>query len=89
MGDALVRVAFEAERVHWDVVFQYSRDDQKHVQDRRLFEYSLLLEGLVLEREIDLDGTGYAFLKVLCPFAKLALEAEQIRLRLPLKVCIC
>jgi hypothetical protein len=55
---------------------------------RKQFEYALLKEGLVLERELDRDSVN-SYLKVYCPFQKLACEAERLSIRIPLKVlCI-
>jgi hypothetical protein len=43
------------------------------------------MEGLVLERELDRDSVN-SYLKVYCPFEKLAVEAERLSIRIPLKV---
>ena len=85
LGDALVRVGYEGDRVHWDLVLQYSLKDKKFLDIRRIFEFSLLSEGLVLERGQDIEGS-FGFLKVLCPFDKLAVLAEVVQMGLPLRV---
>ncbi len=85
LGDALVRVGYEGDRVHWDLVLQYSLKDKKFLDIRRIFEFSLLSEGLVLERGQDIEGS-FGFLKVLCPFDKLTVLAEVVQMGLPLRV---
>ncbi len=86
LGDALVRLAYNEEKVHYDLVLRYSRDNSSHNKLRRLFEYSLLLEGLVLEREMSRTEKHIGYLKLTCPFTKLTMEAETQGLCLPLKV---
>ena len=88
LGDALVRVAYEKDSLQWDVVFQYSQKEVKYVAERRLFEYALLLEGFVLEREQDRFESRYCYLKALCPYHRLASEAETRQFRLNLKVLL-
>lgn len=62
----------------------YNRKDIRH-KVRRQFEYALLQEGFVLERELDRDSLN-SYLKIYCPFTKLSLEAERLCIRIPLKV---
>jgi hypothetical protein len=72
------------EHTHWDYVLLYNRRDFNH-KLRRQFEYALLKEGLVLERELDRNSVN-SYLKIYCPFKKLAMEAERLSIRIPLKV---
>ena len=68
-----------------DIVLNYDSLDTCNERFRRAFEYELLSQDLVLERETAIDGKSETFLKILCPFETLSQEAELIRLYLPLK----
>ena len=59
MGDAYVKLIYQKDRVKWDAVFRYDVTNARHKRSRNVFEYCLLQEGLVLEREAALDGIFY------------------------------
>lgn len=94
MGDALVRLAYFQDKLHWDAVLRFDTTlhSPHHSHQRELreaFEFELLKEGLLVEKEASLDGKPDAFIKILCPFDKLAAEAQARRLHLPVKVVLC
>ena len=80
----LMVVVYLKEKTHWDYILLFNRKDFWH-KARRQFEYALLKEGLVLEREMDRDSSN-SYLKIYCPFQKLSLEAERLSVKIPLKV---
>ena len=87
LGDGLVNLAYFGESTHFDVIFQYeSKMDLEKASLRRKFEFALLSQGLLLEREQDTVFTGFSFLKVLVPFQKLLDEADKSKLRLKVTV---
>jgi predicted class III extradiol MEMO1 family dioxygenase len=56
MGDAYVKLIYQKEKVKWDAILRYDTTNNKHKRSRNVFEYCLLQEGLVLEREAAPDG---------------------------------
>jgi hypothetical protein len=56
LGDAYVRLIFKKDKVKWDAILRYDTANKKHKRSRNVFEYCLLQEGLVLEREAAIDG---------------------------------
>lgn len=56
LGDAYVKLIYQKDKVKWDAVLRYDTANKKHKRSRNVFEYCLLQEGLVLEREAALDG---------------------------------
>jgi hypothetical protein len=56
LGDAYVKLIYKKDKVKWDAILRYDTANKKHKRSRNVFEYCLLQEGLVLEREAALDG---------------------------------
>ncbi|CAG8562084.1 14082_t:CDS:10, partial [Ambispora leptoticha] len=54
------------------------------IEERKQFEFLLLLSGLILEHQNDLER-GFTFIKIWSPFHKLCEAAEHMRLRVELE----
>lgn len=69
----------------FDYILKYNlRDNHQNMRDA--FEKELLKRGLFLETEYTNDISGQVFIKVITPFHALGTTAEDLKLRLPLKV---
>ena len=84
-GDALVKIAYADASTHWDCILVYTLGDTKNEQVRLSFLHALLMEGLVVEREVSGDGV-HVFVKVLCGFERLCWEAERESVKFALQV---
>ncbi|CAG8616143.1 5643_t:CDS:10, partial [Ambispora gerdemannii] len=60
------------------------REKYTDIEERKQFEFLLLLSGLILEHEDDLER-GYTYVKVWSPFYKLCEAAEHMRLKVELE----
>ncbi len=65
-----------------DYVLVYSAENMDLATPRKLFEEAIIRDGL----EINPETIGNkVFLKLFCPFDRMALEAERIKLEMPIK----
>lgn len=65
-----------------DFVLVYDATDLAHAQTRAAFEKAMRKIGLILHTE-SLDKDVYV--TIYCPFDLLAIEAENVKLEMPLK----
>ncbi|KAJ3096591.1 Anoctamin-7 [Phlyctochytrium planicorne] len=82
-SDAVIRGLFSDYSTLWDGVIKYSVKSKGSFERGRFVRY-LTSRRLVLEVEGGVEADE-RFLKVLCPFETLSLEAEQIELRKSLR----
>lgn len=83
-GDALVKVVYDDESTHWDAVLRYHRSQGKNGKIRAAFVKALLAEGLVIQEDRNRLGKHF-HLKIITPFPRLCLEAERMKLMMPLQ----
>lgn len=65
-----------------DYILVYPAADRKFTEFRNLFEESIKKEGLQMESDQLADRV---FVKIFCPFERLALQAEMNQMKMPLK----
>ncbi|KAJ3044587.1 Anoctamin-7 [Rhizophlyctis rosea] len=83
-GDALVKIAYADASTHWDAVLVYTLGDSKQDNIRLSFLHALLMEGLLIDREVAPDGLN-VFVKIVAPFERLCVEAEREKLKFPVQ----
>ena len=88
-ADAIAKILFDYP--HPDFILKFKKnegdDSVTNSQIRRNFERLLLLSGLLVEFEDD-ASKECTFVKLWVPFKRMCQEAEELKLKMPLDVCI-
>ncbi|KAG9299480.1 hypothetical protein G9A89_009433 [Geosiphon pyriformis] len=85
-SDAIARILFDYPFP--DFILKYSDEEDgqellKRIRKRRNFETLLLMSGLVIEHEDDIDHNN-TYVKIWAPFNLLCEEAHKLRIKMPL-----
>jgi hypothetical protein len=86
----VAKILFDYSFPDFILKFKKNEDEDKveaNKKTRRTFERLLLLAGLFVEFEDDIDGEN-TFVKLWVPFNRLCEEAEELKLKMPLDVGI-
>jgi hypothetical protein len=92
-ADAIVKIAYDEQLIHWDVVIRYSvKDDSKqsiaenvsNLEARNLFIVELLKKNIFLEFEMFVPKDDMRFMKIMGSFDQFASEATLLGLRFQL-----
>ncbi|CAG8485548.1 412_t:CDS:10 [Diversispora eburnea] len=81
IGDALVKVIFDYPFPDFIIKYKNDKNKENH-RKRRNFERLLLNTGLIVEREINLNG--FIYMKIISPFERLCEQAQQMKIKFPL-----
>ncbi|KAJ3201608.1 Anoctamin-7 [Entophlyctis luteolus] len=80
--DSIINLHFGFKRVDYVLKFTQSKGD--HI--RRRFEIKLVKKGLIVEREISVEDPKDIYVKITAPFCLLCVEAQMMKLKLPLQL---
>ncbi|KAI8829643.1 calcium-activated chloride channel-domain-containing protein [Chytriomyces cf. hyalinus JEL632] len=87
--DAIIKLHLGISRFDYVLKYKISSDPRSEVKQealRRKFELKLLQKGLIVEREVSFERPHEVYVKIVAPFSVLCVEAQVMKLKLPLKL---
>ncbi|KAJ3249875.1 Anoctamin-7 [Chytriomyces hyalinus] len=87
--DAIIKLHLGISRFDYVLKYKISSDPRAEAKQealRRKFELKLLQKGLIVEREVSFERPHEVYVKIVAPFSVLCVEAQVMKLKLPLKL---